>query len=108
MKKSDALILLNNMVIVLQKSRSIVLEGGIDETIARYFNFNPYILGNKCPLRVLLRVIESENFDPLFVYNMCVIFKKLEPLLDVEASLLEIEIPEPEASLLKPFEPEEG
>jgi hypothetical protein len=93
MKKSEALILLNNMVIVLQKSRSIVLEGGIDETLARYFNLNPYIVGDKCPLRVLLRAIENEKFEPLFIYNMCVIFKKFEPLLDIEAALLEIEIP---------------
>lgn len=103
MKKSDALILLNNMVIVLQKSRSIVLEGGVDETVARYFNLNPYILGDKCPLNILLQAIDSENFEPLFVYNMCVIFKQFEPLLDIEASLLGIDIPEPNVSLLQPF-----
>ena len=103
MKKSDALTLLNNMIIVVQKSRSIVLEGGIDENVAKYFNLNPYILGKKCPLNVLLKATESENFDPLFVYNMCVIFR-LEPILGVEAALLGIEIPEPELSLLKPFE----
>jgi hypothetical protein len=104
MKKSDALTLLNNMIIVLQKARSIVLEGGIDEKTAIFFNFNPYILGKKCPLNTLLKATESEIFDPLFIYNMCIIFKRFEPLLDLEATLLEIEIPEPEISLLKPFE----
>ncbi len=103
MKKSDALALLNNMIIVLQKARSIVLEGGIDKNVATYFSLNPYILGKKCPLNILLKATESENFDPLFVYNMCTIFS-LEPVLGIEATLLGIEIPEPELSLLKPFE----
>jgi len=105
-KKSEALTLLNNMVVILQKSRSILLEGGIDEEMATYLNLNPFILGKKCPLNVLLKAIETENFEPLFVYNMCVIFKKFEPVLDIEAFLLEYEIPEPEFSLLKPFEDE--
>lgn len=105
MKKSDALTLLNNMIIVLQKSRSIVLEGGIDERVAEYFNLNPYILGKKCPMKVLLKATESENFDPLFVYNMCTIFS-LEPVLGVEATLLGIEIPEPDISLLRQFDEE--
>ncbi len=104
MKKSDALTLLNNMVITLQKARSIVTEGGITEEVATFFDFNPYVLGKKCPLNVLLKAIESENFDPLFVYNMCVIFKKFEPILDLEASMLGYEIPEPDMSLLKSFE----
>lgn len=103
MKKSHALDLLNNMVIVLQKARSIMLENGIDENIATYFNLNPYILGKKCPLNVLLKAIENENFDSLFVYNMCTIFS-FEPVLGMEATLLGIEIPEPELSLLKPLE----
>lgn len=106
MKKSDALTLLNNMIIILQKSRSIVLEGGVDETMARYFNLNPYILGDKNPMRVLLAAVESEKFEPLFVYNMCVIFTQFEPILDIEATLLGYEIPRADVSLLKPFDEE--
>jgi len=107
MRKDDALTLLNNMIITLQKARSNFRESvssdkEISDKLAEYFN--PYLFGKKCPLDILLVVTGSENFDPLFVYNMCVIFKQFEPLLDVQAKLLGIEIPNPELSLLQPFE----
>jgi len=105
MKKSEAITLLNNIAITIQKCRSIVREGQEDTSDEIFAWLNPYLFGKKCPLDVILKAIETENFDRLFINNILYICTDFEPLIAVEGTLLGFDIPEPDFTQTK-FESE--
>lgn len=118
MKRVKAIKYLNTMMLSIQKARSILREGDDKLSVGdeRFRNVlreievetNPYIFGKKCPLEVLIRILDNDgsSVTPNTFSNMMYIALRLEPVIGIVASLeSEGDFPaEWSIDMVKPFE----
>ena len=92
MKKEDAIEHLRVMQHAIQKMRSISNEEiGVEATKFLKNVIMPFILGDKCILSTVVKVIENyENtgeLEPLTFYNLIVVATRLEPSIGMACQI---------------------
>lgn len=104
MTKTEAKKHLASMMFAVQKARSIVAEGGVDESVLEMVN--PWLYGKKGILPVVIKM-NDKDFTPMDFYNMMVIATRFERSISALAGMQDPSFPtEPDIQWLKGWDPD--